>query len=151
MQQQDDTSVHGLSTLRIQLAQQKERMKKFQHALQSNLAEAHGEIIQSRRLLEEIKETKAAIKEDVGSLHQEIDNGEKAHKDLREEMERGKVILNNLGEKLREETVELELCAYENQLVLRTLQIDITPASISVPIPHKVASTQKSSSISQIQ
>ena len=132
-------SVLEISTLRTEFGRQNERFKAFQHSLQEKICQAHGEIIHTKRLLESIKKSKECANQEIGMLGHEIDNEEKAHQDLREEMRKGKMILDNLREKLNEEIVALELCAYENQLILRTLQIDITPASISVPIPKKTS------------
>jgi hypothetical protein len=130
-------SVADISTFRFQLAEQNERFRKFQYALQEKIAQANGEVIHTKRLLDAIGNLKESADNEMGMLRQEIENEDKGHHQVREEMVNGQRVLGNFREKLTEEIAALELCAYENQLVMRTLQIDVTPTSISVPIENK--------------
>jgi hypothetical protein len=139
---QADTATYGLSTLHNEMERQKERMLAFEQKTRSNISEAYGEIIHTKRLQEEINEAKLQANTDLGLLRGSIGAEDAFHRDLRDEMGKFKVVLGSLQEELAEKTLALELCATENNLVLRTLQIDITPVSISVPIPTKSASAQ---------
>ncbi len=135
-------SVYGLSTIHDEMERQREKMLKFEQNTRLNLSEAYGEIIQTKRLQEEIKEAKLQANIGLGQLRDSIGVEDTAHINLRDEMYKFKIVLDSLREKLTEETLSLELCATENHLVLRTLQIDITPVSISVPITPKPAAAQ---------
>lgn len=127
------------------MEQQKERMLAFEQYTRLDISEAYGEMIHTKRLQEEIKEAKLQAITDLGQLRESIAAEDEAHRNLRDEMYNFKVVLDSLREKLTEETLSLELCATENHLVLRTLQIDITPVSISVPITPLPAAAQPKS------
>jgi hypothetical protein len=138
-------TVYGLSTLHNEMEQQKKRLLAFEESMRFSFSEANGEIIQTKRLQEEIKDSKAQANTVLGQLRDSIAVEDAAHRDLNDEMYKFKITFESLREKLTEETIGLELCAYENHLVLRTLQIDITPASISVPITAKMSTEQAKS------
>jgi hypothetical protein len=121
---------------------QKKKMAAFERNTRLNISDAYGEMIQTKRLQEEIKDAKLQANTDLSQLRESIGAEDAAHRNLRDDMYNFKMVLDNLREKLTEETLALELCATENHLVLRTLQIDITPVSISVPITQNPANAQ---------
>ncbi len=140
-----EETVYALSTLHNEMEAQRARLLKFEQNTRLNISEANGEIIQTKRLQDEIKDAKDQANTDLGQLRDSIGVEDAAHMDLNDEMSKFSIVLDSLREKLTEETIGLELCAYENHLVLRTLQIDITPVSISVPITTKPATAQPKS------